>query len=197
MEFLKEILGDGYADFESKVKAYNDAHADKPVKIVNLTDGGYVDKEKYSRLETEANGYKDQIAERDKQLKTLKDAASGNEDLTAQIEQLQADNKTAKEKYEKELADSKFNYAVDLKLTQSGTRNVKALKALVDMEKVKLDGETLTGLDDQLEALKKEHDYLFAPAKDSTGMELGGAGTSSMDGVEKRFLERNPGLKIE
>ena len=61
----------------------------------------------------------------------------------------------------KTLAAEKVNNAIDIALLNAGTRNVKATKALLNLENVKLDGTNLIGLNDQLEALKKSDTYLF------------------------------------
>ncbi|WP_199775443.1 phage scaffolding protein, partial [Microbulbifer pacificus] len=40
-------------------------------------------------------------------------------------------------------------------------KNVKAIKALLDMDTIKLDGDALKGLDEQLNSLKENESYLF------------------------------------
>ena len=40
-------------------------------------------------------------------------------------------------------------------------KNVKSVKANLDLDKIKLDGDKLLGFDDQIEALKKSDAYLF------------------------------------
>ena len=46
-------------------------------------------------------------------------------------------------------------------LTGAKGKNPKAIKALLDMDKISLDGETLKGLDEQLNLLKTNESYLF------------------------------------
>ena len=43
----------------------------------------------------------------------------------------------------------------------SGAKSTKALRGLLDVSKVKLDGETLTGLDEQIKTIKTDNEYLF------------------------------------
>lgn len=62
---------------------------------------------------------------------------------------------------QKELANVKLHSAVDMALTNAGSRNVKASKALLNLDSVKLDGENIIGLKEQLEALKTSDAYLF------------------------------------
>ena len=40
-------------------------------------------------------------------------------------------------------------------------KNIKAVKALLDIDSIKLDGDKLLGLDDQLNGLKENESYLF------------------------------------
>ena len=46
-------------------------------------------------------------------------------------------------------------------LTGAKGKNHKAIKALLDMDKIKLDEEGLKGLEDQLASLKTNESYLF------------------------------------
>ena len=47
--------------------------------------------------------------------------------------------------------------------TTSGakSKNIKSVKANLDLEKIKLDGDKLLGFDDQIKALKESDAYLF------------------------------------
>lgn len=101
------------------------------------------------------------VAERDKQLNELKKSAGDNEALKAQIEQLQAENKEAKTKYEADLKAVQMNNAIDIALKESGAKNLKAVKALIELGKVTFDGENLNGLADQIEALQKDEGSSF------------------------------------
>lgn len=63
---LKELLGDElYAQVDAKLAEVNgaDDRKENPVKFVDLSDGAYVSKEKYTGLKTEADGYKKQLTE--------------------------------------------------------------------------------------------------------------------------------------
>src|SRR5690606_36166145 len=98
---------------------------------------------------------------RDTQLEELKKAAGTSEELKKQIETLQAENKTAAEEWQTKVEKMQRDFAVEKALTTAKAKNPKAVKALLDMEKVKLDGDKLLGLDDQLKAIKESDPYLF------------------------------------
>lgn len=119
-----------------------------------------------SRLDDKIKELKDaqkMIEERDQQLEELKPKAAGNEALLQQIQQLQDENKANVEKYQKELAETQRTFALDSALKDAKVRNVKAAKALLDLEKIKLgDSGALEGLNEQLNSLKQSDAYLFA-----------------------------------
>lgn len=191
MEFLKEILGDAYAEFEKKVNAYNEANKDKPIKIANLSTGEYVSKDKHTTLETEANGYKTQLSSLNEQIETLKKATGTDETLKVKLQELQDKYDTDTETLNKQLEGIKFDSTLELALTGSGAKSTKALRGLLDMDKIKLDGDTLIGLDEQLKSIQETESYLFADDKTSstsvkTGQEHKQQGTNELDEVQQQ-----------
>src|SRR5690625_4823070 len=94
-----------------------------------------------------------QLTERDEQLEELKKVDA--EGLQAKIDELQQVNEQTKTEYEEKLQQQAFEHRLENTLKDSGVRNVKAVKALLDTETIKLDGETLLGLDDQLKGDRK------------------------------------------
>lgn len=123
---------------------------------------GYVEKTKFDEVDTKVKQLETSVAERDKQLEDLKKSTGDVEALKTQIQNLQNDNKTKEETYKTELSNLKKNNALELALNGAKVKNNKAIKALLDSEKIKLkeDG-TLEGLTEQLEAIKKSDAYLF------------------------------------
>lgn len=73
---LKELLGEElFSQVDARLNEVNSLEERKgnPVKIVDLSDGGYVGKEKYASLQTEANGYKTQLGEANKTINSYKE----------------------------------------------------------------------------------------------------------------------------
>ena len=149
---LKEILGEELA--AQVAEKLGDT------KIV-IDDENRIPKSRFDEVNEEKNQLKEMLAERDKQLGDLKKQVKDNDQLTAQINDLQAENKKTTEEYERKLSDQRFSFAVEKAVAAAEAKNVKAVKALVDMEKVKLDGEQVIGLQEQLDALKESDPYLF------------------------------------
>ena len=50
MEFLREVLGEKYGEFSQALSDYNERNPERQIKLANLADGGYVDKDKYAAL---------------------------------------------------------------------------------------------------------------------------------------------------
>jgi chromosome segregation ATPase len=124
-------------------------------KIVNAT------KDKLEAVTTERNDLKTQLDDRDKQLEELGKRAKDNEELTAEIERLKDENKKATKELQDKLDQQAFDFALEKTLAAQKARNPKAVKALLNTEAIKLDGDKLLGLEEQLTALKESDGYLF------------------------------------
>lgn len=128
---------------------------------------GFIPKSRFDEVNNAKKQAEKDLTERDKQLEVLKNSSGDVETLRKTIETLQNDNKAATEKYNEELAKIKLAGAVDTALLGANAVNIKAVKALLDMDKIKLDGEVLLGINEQLEALKTSEDskMLFKTAE--------------------------------
>lgn len=124
----------------------------------------YVPKERFDEVNNRKKQLETDVTERDKQLEDLKKNAGNTEELTKQIEKLQAENKVNNEKHEAEVKEIKISNAIEKSLTGAKAKNLKAVKALLDLENVELleDG-TIKDLDKQIQTLKEseESNFLF------------------------------------
>ena len=113
-------------------------------------------------LQTEVSGLKTQVSDRDKQLETLKTTAGDNEALKNQIANLQAENTKAKETHDSEMNQLKIEFAVEKALTSANAKNIKAVKALLDLTDAKLDKEgNVKGLQEQIDKLVADEGTKF------------------------------------
>lgn len=166
-------------------------------------------------LQTEVDGLKTQVSDRDKQLEKLKTSAGDDADLKKQIEDLQTENETAKANHESELNRLKVDFAVEKALTGAKAKNIKAVKALLDLDDPKLDKDgTVKGLAEQIEKLTTGDDtkFLFEAQKQkqqkfkgfqpgATGAEKPGSGEdvdfSKMSYEElTAYMEANPDAEV-
>jgi hypothetical protein len=169
MDWLKELL---------KKAGIEEGKLDGVIADINKELPKYfIPKDKYNEVAEAKKKLEADLAARDEQLEQLKNAAGNSEELKAQIEQLQAENKKAGEEWQAKLAQMQLDFAIEKALAAAKAKNAKAVKALLDMEKVKLDGDKLLGLDDQLKAIKESDPYLFGePGKVGSGTNPPGAG---------------------
>lgn len=116
-------------------------------------------KEKLAQKDEEIRGLKANIEERDKDIEDLKKADDkvSKEDYETLQNKYKELEKTSKEN----VANVTKNFLIDKVLSNSKAKNVDVLRKQIDFDKVKLDGDKITGLDDQIEALQKSDSYLF------------------------------------
>lgn len=92
----------------------------------------------------------------------MKKDSGTSEELKKQIEDLQQKNTDLESNYQSEIAETKKNSAIELALASAKAKNPKAVRALLDNDKLELTKEGLKGLDEQLGALQESDAYLFA-----------------------------------
>jgi hypothetical protein len=150
---LKQLLG------EELYKQVMEKTGDNKIAIVS--DGNWFPKEKFDQVNGDNKELKKQLKERDEQLTELKTKAAGNEDLTKQINDLTELNKQTAKEYQDKLDKQAFDFALREALTGAKAKNAKAVEALLNKEAIKLDGDKLLGLEEQLKNLKESDSYLF------------------------------------
>ena len=152
MEWLRKLIEKHTKDVILDVEALN-----KEIAIEFPKNA--VPKEQYNTLAETKTKLENDIKDRDKQLEDLKkvDAAG----LQAEIEKLQGENKTAKEKYEAELKDITLTNAVKLSIAGK-VHDESIVTSLVDKSKLIIgDDGKIVGLDEQIASLKEGKAFLF------------------------------------
>lgn len=149
MEKLKALFGSEALTWEQLEAKLKD---NKEVKLANLAAGQYVDKKKFD----------DKVQE----LSTAQTTITGLQDTVKKfdgvdIDKLKKDAADWETKYNADIAAMKLDGAVNMALVEAKVKNPKLVRAGLDMSTIKLDGEKVLGLAEQLEALKKSDAYLF------------------------------------
>lgn len=170
---------------------------DQAKKVMDSLDGEFVTKTRFNEVNEENKTLKKSVADRDKQLEDLKKSSGDNAALQQQISDLQKANADQQKAHDAELAQLKLDNAVEVALSSAKAKNSKAVKAMLDMSKVKIgeDGK-LTGFDEQIEALKKSDSYMFDVQQQTqqqfTGFQPGASSTvpnSTAAGYEARLAD--------
>lgn len=118
--------------------------------------------EALTAMTTERDGLKEQITQRDKDLKAIKKSAADSEELTTKLNDLQSKYDTDTKTLNEQLASSKMSAALTTGLAGSGARDISDIQRFLDTDKLQLgaDGK-VAGLDDQLKILREQKAYLF------------------------------------
>lgn len=182
MPKLNEILGEHFKQIPEELQ--------KKYKDIDLVDSSnYVEKKELDTANQTIKQYKKDIEKRDKDLTDLQGKIKDNEELNKEIEQLKEDNKKASEDYEAKLNQINFDTKFEKAIAEYKPKNAKALKALMDMEKVKLIDGTFIGLDEQVTTLKESDSYLFEEEnKGGTGSIGGGQSSFNNDTSELKSI---------
>ena len=93
--------------------------------------------------------------------------------------------KNAETKAQQEIETMKFNYALEKALSDSKAKNAVAVKALLNMDGLKQNGNEIVGLKEQLEKLKNDSDYLFESEPDPKPFTASATGSGSQPTTTK------------
>ncbi len=131
----------------------------KKVEEASLNElKSFIPKNRFDEVNASKKQLETDIAERDKQLETLKNSNEDSETLKTQIAQLQDENKISNEKYEAKIKNIKISNALDKALGNDGAKakNIMAVTPFLDLDNVELlEDDTIKDLDRQIKALKE------------------------------------------
>lgn len=155
LTWLKELLGEAYSEEIDK-------------KVEKQIGKEYVPKSDLDALSEVKTQLEKEVETRDNQIEKLKKIDP--EKLQEQITQLQEQNAQDKAAYETKLKETQINNAVERSLLTSKAKNIKAVRALLDLDNAELleDG-SIKGLSEQIAALQKAKDsaFLFENSKEA------------------------------
>ncbi len=190
MEFLKQILGDDlYSQVESKINSYNSDEKNKnnQVKIVNLSEGNYVGKDKFDAKETELTDLKQQLDNANKQIDDFKemdiDAIKKTaNDYKQKFEQAQKekDIKIKEMQYDSDLTE----YMKTLKINDDV--HAENLKKMIKDKKLPFENGKLIGGDDVVNMYKEKYPSVFKNEEDIPNF------ASSTPGTNQNFISGDP-----
>ena len=151
MDFKTLLKNQGLTD--EQVNAITGAMA---AEKIYLSSEENID-DRYKKLKVKKEALQDELKEANATIEALKKDNISNKDLQDKVKEYETTIDNLKKDNEKK----NFDMALELELTKANVKNSKAIKALLDLEKIKLKDGVFDGLDSQLEELKKTDDYLF------------------------------------
>lgn len=148
---------------------------EEQIKDVFVINGKDVEKAKgdLTTKETKLTSAKEQLKIANTEIESYK--SMDIETIKKAANEYKTKFEEAETKAQKEIETLKFNHAIENALGSAKAKNTKAVKALLNLDGLKLNGEEVVGLKEQIEALKADNDYLFGETEPpGTGGSLGG-----------------------
>lgn len=147
---------------ELTAKGLTEEQANVVIGIYTEEMKGFIPKSRFDEVNTAKTDLEKQVADRDKQLKALKDEAKDSEALQTKITELEDANKATKKAYEDKIRDMKLTSAIKDQLTDCKYPELVADK--FDRSKLILaDDGSVSGLAEQLKTVKETYKELFVP----------------------------------
>ena len=139
----------------------DEATATKIAEVSSEELRGFIPKARFDEVNNTKKDIETQLKERDNQLEALKKSNGDIDALKTEIAKLQEANNTTKTEYESKVKQMQIDNAVNAALAGAKAKNVKAVRALLNLETAELDGETIKGLDEQIKNLQQGEDSKF------------------------------------
>lgn len=153
-----------------------------------------------SLLTTERDQIKGQLETANTKIDEFKDIDVDK--LKNEIEDYKTKYEDSKTAHEEEVKGLKLNHDVDTALLGSKVKNVKAAKALLDMDALKSTNDFTETLKTQIEGLKESEGYLFDTGEPPVNSVTGGNPPAPKNPSEMTYsemiayMEANPGAKL-
>lgn len=171
------------------------------LQTLNLTDEqinaiiedygkNYVSKAQFNEKNDAYKQAKQEIENLTNDISTLSEANKANEALQSQIKELQDAATQREADYNENIKNMKIDTAITKALSKSGAMNETILTGLLDRTKIAIgEDNTITGIQEQINALKESDPYLFK--QDSIkGVVPGDATPKTNDGITKEQFNK-------
>lgn len=132
-------------------------------------------KNNFETLKTENENYKSQVASANEQIEAFKDMDI--ESIKASAEEYKNKYEQAQIKAKEDMDNITLNNAIDLGLVNAGSRNLKAAKALLDIDSLKDSKNLNDDLKAQIDGLKESDSYLFKGQEEPKQRSMGKSGS--------------------
>lgn len=159
-------------------------------------------KGKLDTAESKVKADEDTMKELKIKLDAVKDV--NVDDLKKQISDLTDANKKKDEDYNSKIAERDLSDLISGCISAAGGKNAKAIKALLDMDKIKESKNQKADVESMIKGLTEAEDskMLFGASEEDETEHVDpigkvGKGSTGMSGVEAEFYRKNPDLKPE
>lgn len=150
--------------------------------------------ERYNKLKLEKEDLKEKLTNADKTIEDLKKSNKDNEALQNTIKAHEDTIKNIKKEYEDKVRYMSIQNAIQSKLTD--TKYADLLESKFDKNKLVVNEDgTVSGIDEQLKAIKETYKELFTPVV--TGKEPGKGSSSGLTITKEQFNKMSYKDKVE
>ena len=142
------------------LKSYDiEIPADKKAEFDKAVLENYKTVAEAEKLRTARDNYKSQLDDATQKLEGFKGV--NVEELQGKISALTDDLASQKAAFDKQLDDRDFDDMLNAAINGSKAKNVKAVRALLDLEAIKASKNRSAAIEAALKKVKEENDYLF------------------------------------
>lgn len=171
---------------------------DKKAEFEEAIKANYKTVAEVEKVTTARDNYKNQLETAQNALKEFEGVDV--KELQGKIETLKNDLTTAQSDYENKIADMEFNSKLDAAIAKSGAKNVKAAKALLDLENLRSSKNQDTDLQAALDKVKEENAFLFGsdePFGNPVGPTGGGGNPDKKMSLEEAMKYKNEHPEVD
>ena len=152
--------GQNMKNIHEILKGYDiEIPADKKAEFDKAVLENYKTVAEAEKLRTARDTYKSQLDDATQKLEGFKGV--NVEELQGKITALTDNLASQKAAFDKQLADRDFDDMLNAAITGSKAKNVKAVRALLDLEAIKASKNQSADIEAALKKVKEENDYLF------------------------------------
>lgn len=160
-------------------------------QILDTLKESYVEKSALEQTTTELNNLKQQVKDRDGQIKSLQKFEGDNEELKKKLEEMESTNKTKSDEYNNTLLLERKKNAVRFALLEDeGGKpfDVAMVAGMFNLDTINLneDGTIANGFKEQNENLREQKAFLFS-TPDNGGTKK--VGSTPPDGQKKKEID--------
>ena len=188
--------GQNMKNIHEILKGYDiEIPADKKAEFDKAVLDNYKTVAEAEKLRTARDNYKSQLDDATQKLKGFKGV--NVEELQGKISTLTDDLASQKAAFDKQLADRDFDDMLNTAITGSKAKNVKAVRALLDLEAIKASKNQSADIEAALKKVKEENDYLFTSEEPIDNGQFVGRSGSGSGGSSDDALRAIMGLSPE
>lgn len=171
-------------------RGLSEEHADI---VLEMMKDSVVPLYRFNEVNEKMKSYKSQLDDKTAEVETLTKKVGDTDKLSKEIQDLRDANSRAAGEHAAEIASMKKSNAIEAGLRDSKAKNIKAVKALLDMDKITYENGELGGLEDQIKALKESESskFMFETTTEFTpkGTQPGQASSGSNTGSGLSFRD--------